>query len=101
MSDMTTIAELTLSHLEDGYPLGRFIYPQTGEAKDATPRMEAERVVALVQNYGAAAFIYEDDASCGLPAKAAAAIIPAGLAQELIAEGRLPWPLYTSRTVLA
>jgi len=62
-----------------------------------TARLRVERVVGLVQQHSTVAFIHEDS-SWG---ERMAAVIPAALAEELIKEGRIGWPLYTSRTVVA
>ena len=62
-----------------------------------TARQQVERVAGLVQQHGTVAFIHEDS-SWG---ERVAAIIPAVLAEELIKEGRIKRPLYTSMTVPA
>ena len=78
---MTTTLSLVIGDLEHGDFL--------------TARLRVERVVGLVQQHSTVAFIHEDS-SWG---ERVAAIIPAALAEELIKEGRLKWPLYTSMTV--
>ena len=88
---MTTTLELVTAHLDTGDldPGLHF----------STAREQVERVAALVEQYGTAAYIYAGERwSAPRPA---AAVIPVALAEELIKEGRIGWPLYTSRTVVA
>ncbi len=89
---MTTILELSTHDIEDNPFL--------------TPRQVVERVTAAVQEHKCGAFIYDE--LYPLPyygpdrvGSAVAAVIPVSLASELIKEGRLKWPLYTSMTVPA
>jgi hypothetical protein len=65
----------------------------------ATARDQVERVARMVRDYEVAAFIHEEDGY--FTADRIACIIPVALADELLKEGRLKWPLYTSMTVPA
>lgn len=92
---MTTILELNLDYL--GQPLHVIkmgeLKPDESREADLDAAQQVERVANMVEHYQTVAFIHHSYA------EDIAAIIPVALAKELIREGRIEWPLYTSRTV--
>lgn len=92
---MTTHLHLSLDLLNR--PDVLYIYPEGQTPITATAGDQVRRVSNLVTAHRTAAFIFEGGYA---ETDALAAVIPADIARELIEEGRLKWPLYTSQTVV-
>ena len=95
---MTTTLNLTLAYLDRDSPMIVVDYGAgTTRSIAGTARQQVERVTTMVREYSTMAYVY-DESDWDEPV---AAVIPAGLAAELVKEGRIKWPLYTSMTVPA
>jgi len=94
---VTTILQLRLDYLDTPQRMIE-VGPEGRGEFDATARDQVERVARMVRDYDTGAFIQESESYAG---ERIACIIPVALADELIREGRLRWPLYTSMTVPA